>query len=548
MSSPFAPHFNTNYCPTDDELAEIKSLLIEPRTRLRVLDETIRKLQEERDELSAYIATHEALISPMRRVPQDILQEIFLECLPKDRNCAMSAFEAPVLLGRICSEWRALAFQTPALWSRIHIVEPATSTWRSVNSLAARNTKMLQRLSAIKLWLARSGQCPLSISIKQDEAVHRFTHLDISSLRSELFSAVIPYASRWNKIELSLPLAHEPETFNKLVQLTAEAVPLLRSVSLDMGWTLGNVVAWESLGFLGSTRLSSLSIQLDTETAGHLKLPVKWDQLTDLRIVDSGISLVSAPNILRSLSRCSGLRKAVITLHGLDHLDIPAGPIPSAQSVTCGELRILEFSAPDTATGAAYVLGRIVCPELRELRLQTPLLGPDPLLHILSTTPLLETLRFPLGLNFPKHELLRVVDSLPATLQHLQITDNPTDPRLDDEVLSSVNHLPLLESLVLRNCENLSEEGIVAFLRQRTAVATSFQRLQVGYSVPWPFDADSIQFHTRIQPFIELGIEVVIKPYSPRGVFSPFDGITLTTEETERIGRGFWFGFDDDDD
>ncbi|KAJ7069473.1 hypothetical protein C8F01DRAFT_515025 [Mycena amicta] len=554
MSAPFARHFNTNYCPTDDELAEIKALLVEPHTRLRTLDETIQKLQEERDKLAAHIATYQALISPMRRVPHDVLQEIFLECLPKNRNCAMSAFEAPVLLARICGEWRSLAFQTPALWSRLHIVEPVTSPWISVNSLAARKTKMVQRLSAVKVWLSRSGQCPLSISLRQNEAVHRFTHLDIGSLKSELFSAIIPYASRWNKIELSLPLAHEPETFNELAQLTTAAVPLLRSFSLDLD-RMGNVLAWQSLQLLGATRLESLSLQLDTETAGLLHLPVKWDHLTDLRIFDSAGSRVSVPNIIGILSRCSRLRKAAIKLDGLRQLNPAAAPLQSAELVICGELRILEFSGPDTATSTALVLGHMVCPELRKLDLKTPLIGHEPILHLLSTAPMLETLRFLTGIGFSKRDLLLVVDSLPSTILHLQITDSPSDPQLDDEVMSaltSANHLPRLQSLVLRNCEKLrlSEDGIVAFLRQRTmgvpAQAPSFQRLQVGYSpAPWPFDSQSI--YTRIQPFIELGIKVVIHPHPSHGVFSPFEGIPMTKKESERVGRRYWFDADADE-
>ncbi|KAJ6557851.1 hypothetical protein B0H19DRAFT_906207, partial [Mycena capillaripes] len=123
MSSPFAHRLETNYFPDDEEVLEIQGLLVEPTLRLKRLDDEIADLQkaidklaEERNSLGAYVAAHKALISPVRRLPLDIIQEIFIACLPTHRYCVMSASEAPILLGRICSAWRAISFSTPQLW------------------------------------------------------------------------------------------------------------------------------------------------------------------------------------------------------------------------------------------------------------------------------------------------------------------------------------------------------------------------------------------------------------------------------------------------
>ncbi|KAJ6594646.1 hypothetical protein B0H19DRAFT_908650, partial [Mycena capillaripes] len=123
MSSPFATQLGTNYCPTDKEVLEIENLIVEPTLRLKCLDDEIANLQkaidklaEERESLGAYVEAHRALISPVRRLPLDIIQEIFLACLPTHRNCVMSAYKAPILLGRICSLWRAISLSTPRLW------------------------------------------------------------------------------------------------------------------------------------------------------------------------------------------------------------------------------------------------------------------------------------------------------------------------------------------------------------------------------------------------------------------------------------------------
>ncbi|KAJ7252099.1 hypothetical protein B0H12DRAFT_966255, partial [Mycena haematopus] len=123
MSSPFASRLGTNYCPADEESAQIQGLLVEPCLRLKQLDDeiaVIRKaldtLTEEHDTIADYVAAHKALLSPVRRLPLDVIEGIFIACLPTHRNCVMSATEAPVILGRICSSWRTISLSTPRLW------------------------------------------------------------------------------------------------------------------------------------------------------------------------------------------------------------------------------------------------------------------------------------------------------------------------------------------------------------------------------------------------------------------------------------------------
>ncbi|KAJ6511081.1 hypothetical protein C8R45DRAFT_401467, partial [Mycena sanguinolenta] len=87
MAFPFSSKLGTNHCPTDDEVLQIKALLVEPTLRLKGLDDEITKLQkaidrlvEERSRVAAYLEDHKALISPVRRLPLDIIQELFVAC------------------------------------------------------------------------------------------------------------------------------------------------------------------------------------------------------------------------------------------------------------------------------------------------------------------------------------------------------------------------------------------------------------------------------------------------------------------------------------
>ncbi|KAJ7140950.1 hypothetical protein C8R44DRAFT_846890 [Mycena epipterygia] len=206
MSSPFASKLGTNYCPEDEEITEIKAFL-EPVIRLQCLDDeiadlqkTINKLAKERASIGAYVEAHKALISPVRRLPLDLIQEIFVACLLTHRNCVMSALEAPVLLGRICSSWREISLSTPRLCSRLYIVEPK----RPFGSTSTLDARLAQRLETTKMWLASPAP------------------------PNHFIQALIPFACRWQHIHFTA-LTSE---FKKLSQLAATDVPMLHTFEL----------------------------------------------------------------------------------------------------------------------------------------------------------------------------------------------------------------------------------------------------------------------------------------------------------------------------
>ncbi|KAF8351023.1 hypothetical protein F5887DRAFT_851114, partial [Amanita rubescens] len=63
---------------------------------------------------------------PINRLPQDVLAEIFVQCLPKIEPWSsikgLSTKDvAPLLLCRICSSWRKLVLSVPRLWQRLSI-------------------------------------------------------------------------------------------------------------------------------------------------------------------------------------------------------------------------------------------------------------------------------------------------------------------------------------------------------------------------------------------------------------------------------------------
>ncbi|KAJ6608622.1 hypothetical protein B0H10DRAFT_2067411, partial [Mycena sp. CBHHK59/15] len=127
-TSPFHHLLHTNYIPTSDEALKIRELCSSPLSELARLEAEIsrtqillHKLQRSYRQLKTSVDAHLALLSPMRNLPPEVLQLIFIMSLPSDRNAVMHASEAPVLLGRVCSGWRRIAFSTPELWASIHV-------------------------------------------------------------------------------------------------------------------------------------------------------------------------------------------------------------------------------------------------------------------------------------------------------------------------------------------------------------------------------------------------------------------------------------------
>src|SRR5688572_17952180 len=66
----------------------------------------------------------------MRRIPDDVLREIFLHCLDEKFNQRRrSTAKAPLLLCLVCKRWRSVANTTARLWTIIIIEGPAECDW-----------------------------------------------------------------------------------------------------------------------------------------------------------------------------------------------------------------------------------------------------------------------------------------------------------------------------------------------------------------------------------------------------------------------------------
>ncbi|KAJ7071579.1 hypothetical protein C8F01DRAFT_441104 [Mycena amicta] len=137
----------TNEPPDTSDVALIEEAMLKSDARLAFLDKEISRLvdsnmpksgshstffdsdssklmvkwEEERVSLLDYRAQNKAVISSLRRIPPEVLGEIFSLTLPvRVQDTAFSTIrDSPWVLTHICKRWREIAVSTPSLWSRV---------------------------------------------------------------------------------------------------------------------------------------------------------------------------------------------------------------------------------------------------------------------------------------------------------------------------------------------------------------------------------------------------------------------------------------------
>ncbi|KAJ7441743.1 hypothetical protein FB451DRAFT_1150512 [Mycena latifolia] len=430
MSSPFTSKLGSNYCPQDEEISEIQTLLTEPILRLKRLDDEIADLQkaldklaEERAGLSAYVDAHRALISPVRRLPLDIIQEIFVACLPTHRNCIMSAVEAPVLLGRICSSWRSISLSTPRLWSRLHIVEPTCP----YNAPPVFKEKLAQRLETTKMWLGRSGRCPLSVSLQSTFNNTGFA----SATQNQFIQDLLPFTSRWEHISFTAMFS----SLKTMIHLTPADVPMLKSVTItEIQEDIAATTRYNSMGFLHGPNISSFNFE--GSSFSPLELSLRWDRLTNLSIAEKWSSeapFMTSERTLQVFSRCPQLRTCRILVCDPPDTSNRIGELVLELSF----LHTLDLDCDTFSTTAYRLFGRLSFPQLRNLKLRGMSDNADtPYALLLATTPHIEKLDITIEL-FPKPVLANFLRELPPTLRELKISKflpGLHDPTFDGDI------------------------------------------------------------------------------------------------------------------
>ncbi|KAF7293772.1 F-box domain-containing protein [Mycena chlorophos] len=153
--------FGTNEPPTGPEEHALNILLADRRARAAALAAQVGTLKTLLEQLTdEHTGTNEAidglsrLLAPVRRLPAEVLGEIFLWALKSYRVHGQKRTRAPWFLGQVCRSWRNVAISLPSLWAKVTV-------HNDYNNLA----DVRRRTHEIEEQLARSSGGTLSVLI-----------------------------------------------------------------------------------------------------------------------------------------------------------------------------------------------------------------------------------------------------------------------------------------------------------------------------------------------------------------------------------------------
>lgn len=101
------------------------------RRQIEALEDDLARLKAEERRRICELQDLAVKTTPINRIPGDILREIFLQTLPSARETSLSVYpkpfktwEAPLLLRRICRNWREIADNYSLLWTKLRVYIP----------------------------------------------------------------------------------------------------------------------------------------------------------------------------------------------------------------------------------------------------------------------------------------------------------------------------------------------------------------------------------------------------------------------------------------
>ncbi|KAJ7491106.1 hypothetical protein FB451DRAFT_987920, partial [Mycena latifolia] len=185
------------------------------------------------------------------RLPVEITAEIFIHCLPESLTHNPRRWEAPLLLGRICSQWRDIALSTPGLWRFLAIYDVAFLPSEAILDIA-------------EIWLSRSRSCPLFLNIR---------------IRSEelflapLIAILSAHSARWCEVELIIP-------YTAFLAFAFPAgLPMLKQITVGT-FNMDDTPYEETTVFSAATQLRQAHVLLTNYNESTPIFALPWAQLT----------------------------------------------------------------------------------------------------------------------------------------------------------------------------------------------------------------------------------------------------------------------------
>ncbi|KAK6996478.1 hypothetical protein R3P38DRAFT_2736772, partial [Favolaschia claudopus] len=551
--SPFSSLFATNTAPSDAECDAIRQFLSTLRKEHALVTNEIARMQDaitnltnKAERLQEAIDAHQALVSLARRLPEDVVREIFFSCLSVTGNPVMSWREAPILLTHVCANWRRIAIATPQLWSCLHVVVP--------------NSARLGRLSAAAdMWLMRSGSLPLTITLAVSAACEA-----TSDNVATMIDVVANFSARWKNVTLTL----SPQTIlSPLTNLSPSDVPILESITFaaaGSGWDWQNLVVplaipWRKLGFISTPSLRHASFA--SLGGNFLALTLPWPHLQSLSLTAGPVKSASSYEMpaalaLLILEQCPRIASFTICLTSDKRDAVPVDKDNPPPALVLSHLTSLAIDNREYEYLHALAFFRpLRVPALKHFAYRGPKYNKDtahnlPFISLFGAIHMLESLTLDLP-GITKTAFARCVDLLP-NLACLRLekgegydlwtalgqpsTNRDNAPASANDLVklltpdtraassSSLDTLaaPSLTQLQVMDCHPLADNVLFDFILARAEAEKPMKRVEVRFQREKEFDM--MQY---LGELVSRGLEVELR-YAEVGrvvpVWSPWEG------------------------
>jgi hypothetical protein len=253
----------------------------------------------------------------------------------------------PIVLGHVCSQWRALSLSMPVLWSKIGIRQPS-----------------VKDVPIVKTWLQRSGAVPLDLKVIQ--AFPGYNN-DLDGMGQGILHLVLAERHRWKSVEIRL--------FNSTVQsiefpADLGPTPALESAKLDL-------VNASSLDLCDMLFSSPVLQRAEFKIQWTHKHTIKWLLKSTSQITHLKFSYIDPSSVIALLRECPALREmscGVVHRPRVMPVDLEAR-LPPRRPFSHPTLHTLRIGKMSPSDLAGYWDG-VALPLLRDLSISA-IAGPE---------------------------------------------------------------------------------------------------------------------------------------------------------------------------
>jgi F-box-like len=311
----------------DDVQQNVRQQLSDAEHRLESLDSTINDLKAEHSDVARSIQSFQIEIAPHRKLPSDILLEIFFHCTPSFITAYphISGLDAELHnLIRVCSEWRTLALHTPTLWRNITVHYETEADIK-------RNATLLRNI------VLRCGDLSISLHIRVEDNAD----LSIEAIQNRISDLVIEVAGRLR----DFTWIGDQDLLEKFLMMPAGSVEYLENVCLkfyagENHQPLGN--NWPFCVFEDAHKLHSFTLEAVYEPFTHVISPfslhIPCDQMTYLEFTNYHMECTEWLLLLCQCPKLSEFHGTIFgSLFDIEHpLPSPVPALPNLHRLQIG--------------------------------------------------------------------------------------------------------------------------------------------------------------------------------------------------------------------